>query len=121
MSDADALLPELKPSWWETGVRARAEAGLGGGFTELPGLVGKAVRVAGRADRARTAVVAASTLVSGAMAAFGLLATQRVLIRLFEGGQGGADTVGGRPALEQPDPNALSSKQHERGHRTADQ
>ena len=82
----EVVLPELKPSWWETGVRARAEAGLLGVFTELPGLVVKAIRVAWRADRARTTVVGAATVVAGVMAAFGLLATQRVLIQLFEGG-----------------------------------
>jgi ATP-binding cassette subfamily B protein len=82
----EVVLPELKPSWWETGVRARAEAGLLGVFTELPGLVIKAIRVAWRADRPRTTVVTAATLVAGVMAAFGLLATQRVLIQLFEGG-----------------------------------
>jgi ATP-binding cassette, subfamily B, bacterial len=82
----DAVLPELRPSWWETGVRARVAAGIVGVFTELPGLAAKAVRMAWRADRARTATVAAATLTSGAMAAFGLLATQQVLIQLFAGG-----------------------------------
>ncbi|GAA2570134.1 ABC transporter ATP-binding protein [Winogradskya consettensis] len=82
----EAVLPELRPSWWETGVRARAEAGLLGVFTELPGLVVKAMRVAWKADRLRTGTVLVSTLVSGAMAAFGLLATQRVLVELFAGG-----------------------------------
>ncbi|MGX6607911.1 ABC transporter ATP-binding protein [Micromonosporaceae bacterium Da 78-11] len=86
MGGAEAVLPELRPSWWETGVRARAEAGLMGVFTELPGLVVKAMRVAWRADRARTLTVGVATLVSGALAAFGLLATQRVLIELFAGG-----------------------------------
>src|SRR4051794_2161811 len=28
----EAVLPELRPSWWETGVRARASAGLKGVF-----------------------------------------------------------------------------------------
>ena len=83
---AEPILPEFRPSWWETGLRARAESGLLGVFTSLPGLVAKAVRVAWRADRWRTAAATASTLVSGAMAAFGLLATQRVLIQLFAGG-----------------------------------
>ncbi|WP_239159687.1 ABC transporter ATP-binding protein [Winogradskya humida] len=82
----EAVLPELRPSWWETGVRARAEAGLLGVFTELPGLVVKAMRVAWKADRLRTGTVLVATLVSGAMAAFGLLATQRVLVELFAGG-----------------------------------
>jgi ATP-binding cassette subfamily B protein len=80
------VLPEFRPSWWETGLRARAETGLMGVFTSLPGLMAKAVRVAWRADRWRTAIATACTLVSGAMAAFGLLATQRVLIQLFAGG-----------------------------------
>ncbi|WP_030442894.1 ABC transporter ATP-binding protein [Actinoplanes subtropicus] len=82
----DPVLPEFRPSWWETGLRRRAETGLLGVFTELPGLVVKAVLVAWRADRWRTAAATGATLVSGAMAAFGLLATQRVLIQLFAGG-----------------------------------
>jgi len=82
----EPVLPEFRASWWETGLRARAETRLLGVFTSLPGLVAKAVRVAWRADRWRTATATAATLVSGAMAAFGLLATQRVLIQLFAGG-----------------------------------
>jgi ATP-binding cassette subfamily B protein len=82
----DAVLPELRPSWWETGVRARAESGVLGLFTELPGLIVKAVRVAWRADRMRTLLVTVATVGAGAMAAFGLIATQRVLIELFAGG-----------------------------------
>jgi ATP-binding cassette, subfamily B, bacterial len=82
----ETVLPELRPSWWETGLRARASTGLVGVFTELPGLTVKAVRVAWRADRFRTAAVAVATVGAGAMAAFGLLATQRVLIELFAGG-----------------------------------
>jgi ATP-binding cassette subfamily B protein len=85
-SEVEPVLPELKPSWWETGLRARAEAGLVGVFTALPGLVVKAMRIAWRADRPRTAIVVVATVVAGAMAAFGLLATQRVLVQLFEGG-----------------------------------
>jgi ATP-binding cassette subfamily B protein len=57
-----------------------------GVFTSLPGLVVKAMRVAWRADRWRTGAATAATLVSGAMAAFGLLATQRVLFELVAGG-----------------------------------
>lgn len=96
---SDWVLPELKPSWWETGIRARAQAGLIGVFTELPGLVSRAVRVAWRADRARTATVALATLVAGVMAALGLLATQRVLIELFEGGPTGDRVRAALPAL----------------------
>jgi ATP-binding cassette subfamily B protein len=83
---SEAVLPEMRPSWWETGVRARADAGMLGVFAELPGLIRRAVRVAWRADRPRTILVAVSTVGSGAMAAFGLLATQRVLIELFAAG-----------------------------------
>ena len=81
-----AVLPEFKSSWWQTGMQARAEAGLKGVFTQLPGLVAKALRVAWRADRVRTAIVTGATLLSGVLSAFGLLATQRVLIQLFEAG-----------------------------------
>ena len=81
-----AVLPEFKSSWWQTGIQARAEAGLKGVFTQLPGLVARAVRVAWRADRARTAIVGGATLLSGVLSAFGLLATQRVLVQLFEAG-----------------------------------
>ncbi|MFI5496316.1 ABC transporter ATP-binding protein [Actinoplanes sp. NPDC051859] len=84
--DTDFVLPELRPIWWDTGVRARAEAGILGVFAELPGLATRAVKVAWRADRLRTLIVAAVTVAAGAMATFGLLATQRVLVELFAGG-----------------------------------
>ncbi|OJF14450.1 ABC transporter ATP-binding protein [Couchioplanes caeruleus] len=82
----DFVLPELRPIWWETGVRARAEAGILGVFAELPGLIVKAIAIAWRTDRIRTATVAAVTVAAGVMATFGLLATQRVLVELFAGG-----------------------------------
>jgi len=72
--------------WWEHGMRARVDAGLRGVFAQLPGLVTEALRVGWRADRARTGAVAFATVCSGAMATFGLLATQRVLVALFSGG-----------------------------------
>lgn len=72
--------------YWESGVRARIDAGLLGVFTELPRLAWQAMVISWRADRARTLVVAVATLAAGVMAAFGLLATQRVLIELFAGG-----------------------------------
>lgn len=80
------VLPELRPMWWETGVRARAEAGLLGVFAELPALVGRAVAISWRADRFRTLLIAVTTIGSGVLATFGLLATQRVLVELFAGG-----------------------------------
>ena len=85
-SPAHAVLPELRPMWWEHGVRARVDAGLLGVFTQLPHLIMEALRVSWRADRIRTVVVAAATLLAGAMATFGLLATQRILVELFAGG-----------------------------------
>ncbi|SBT40921.1 ATP-binding cassette domain-containing protein [Micromonospora auratinigra] len=81
-----SVLPELREMWWETGLRARAEAGLLAVFAELPRLVATAFRTSWRADRLRTAVVAAATVGGGVLAAFGLLATQRVLVELFAGG-----------------------------------
>ncbi|MFD0821998.1 hypothetical protein ACFQ0D_27600, partial [Micromonospora zhanjiangensis] len=50
----ESILPELRTTWWETGMRARAKAGLFAVFAELPGLVRAAVRVSWRADRTRT-------------------------------------------------------------------
>ncbi|WBB70040.1 ATP-binding cassette domain-containing protein [Micromonospora sp. WMMD812] len=96
---AESVLPELRAMWWETGVRARAEAGLLAVFAELPRLVWGALRVSWRADRARTGVVAAATVGAGVMAAFGLLATQRVLVELFANGPTADKVVAALPAL----------------------
>ncbi|MEV6814542.1 ATP-binding cassette domain-containing protein [Micromonospora sp. NPDC051296] len=85
--------------WWETGVRARAEAGLFAVFAELPRLVWAALRISWGADRLRTSVVAGATVGAGVMAAFGLLATQRVLVELFAGGPTGDKVVAALPAL----------------------
>jgi ATP-binding cassette, subfamily B, bacterial len=85
-SGPQEVLPEFRPSWWETGLRARANASVFGVFAELPGLTRRAVRVAWRADRLRTALVAIATVGAGTMAAFGLLATQRILVELFSAG-----------------------------------
>ena len=98
-SQVESVLPELRAMWWETGVRARAQAGLFAVFAELPRLVWAAVRVSWLADRLRTSVVAAATLGAGVMAAFGLLATQRVLVELFAGGPTAGKVVAALPAL----------------------
>ncbi|MBQ1075140.1 ATP-binding cassette domain-containing protein [Micromonospora sp. C31] len=98
-AQAESVLPELRTIWWETGVRARSEAGLFTVFAELPRLVWTAVRISWRADRLRTSVVAAATLGGGAMAALGLLATQRVLVELFAGGPTADKVVAALPAL----------------------
>src|SRR5689334_16941832 len=81
-----SVLPELREMWWESGVRARAEAGTWAVFAELPKLLAAAVRLSWRADRARTLLVGVATVGSGVLASFGLLATRQVLVQLFEGG-----------------------------------
>ena len=75
----ESVLPELRTTWWETGMKARVEAGLLGVLKQLPHLVITAMGISWRADRTRTLVVAGATAAAGVMAAFGLLATQRVL------------------------------------------
>lgn len=80
-------------------MRARAEAGVFTVFAELPRLVAQAVTTSWRADRVRTCVVAGATIGAGAMAAFGLLATQRVLMELFAGGPTADKMVAALPAL----------------------
>lgn len=95
----ESVLPELREMWWETGVRARAEAGVFAVFAELPRLVWTALGISWRADRLRTGVVAAATVGAGVMAAFGLLATQRVLVELFAGGPTADKVRAALPAL----------------------
>ncbi|MFI7659684.1 ABC transporter ATP-binding protein [Micromonospora parva] len=95
----ESVLPELRATWWETGVRARAEAGVFTVFAELPRLVRTALGVSWRADRLRTGVVAVATVGAGVMAAFGLLATQRVLVELFAGGPTADKVRAAMPAL----------------------
>ncbi|SCL17458.1 ABC transporter ATP-binding protein [Micromonospora inyonensis] len=98
-ASGESVLPELRAMWWETGVRARAEAGLFAVLAELPRLVAEAVRVSWRADCFRTSVVAVATVGGGVMSAFGLLATQRVLVELFAGGPTADRVVAALPAL----------------------
>ncbi|KXK63003.1 ABC transporter [Micromonospora rosaria] len=95
----DSVLPELREMWWETGVRARAQAGLFAVFSELPRLVRSALAVSWRADRLRTSIVAATTVGAGVLSAFGLIATQRVLVELFAGGPTADKVVAALPAL----------------------
>jgi ATP-binding cassette, subfamily B, bacterial len=85
-STTDSALPELRAAWWEAGLRARADAGLGAVLAELPRMIRAALRLAWRADRSRTLVIAVATVTGSAFSAFGLLATQRVLVELFAGG-----------------------------------
>ncbi|MFE9207094.1 ABC transporter ATP-binding protein [Micromonospora sp. NPDC007230] len=99
LPSAEPVLPELREMWWETGLRARAEAGLFAVFAELPRLVWVALRISWRADRIRTGVVAATTVGAGVLAAFGLLATQRVLVELFAGGPTADKVESALPAL----------------------
>ncbi|RKN50426.1 ABC transporter ATP-binding protein [Micromonospora endolithica] len=95
----DSVLPELREMWWETGMRARAQAGVFAVFSELPRLVWAALVVSWRADRLRTSIVGATTVVAGLMSAFGLLAVQRVLVEFFAGGPTAEKVVAALPAL----------------------
>ncbi|MDG4795844.1 ABC transporter ATP-binding protein [Micromonospora sp. WMMD1082] len=95
----ESVLPELRAMWWETGMRARTQAGLFAVFAGLPRLVRAALRISWQADRLRTSVVAVATVGAGVMSAFGLLATQRVLVELFAGGPTGEKVVAALPAL----------------------
>jgi ATP-binding cassette subfamily B protein len=97
--DGRSVLPELRTMWWETGVRARADAGLVAVLARTPRLVATALAVSWRADRTRTMVVAIATVTSGVMSAFGLLATQRVLVELFAAGPTPARVSAALPAL----------------------
>ncbi|MEV0606559.1 ABC transporter ATP-binding protein [Polymorphospora rubra] len=85
--------------WWESGWQARAGAGLLAVFAELPRLVVTALAISWRADRARTSAVGVATVGAGVMAAFGLLATQRVLVELFAGGPTPDRVTAAIPAL----------------------
>ncbi|GIJ76145.1 ATP-binding cassette, subfamily B [Micromonospora phaseoli] len=95
----ESVLPELRTMWWETGIRARTEAGLFAVFAELPKLIWAAMRISWQADRLRTSVVAGATVGAGVMSAFGLLAAQRVLVELFAGGPTADKVVAALPAL----------------------
>jgi ATP-binding cassette subfamily B protein len=95
----ESVLPELRTMWWETGMKARAGAGLLGVLKQLPQLVMTAVGISWRADHVRTLIVAGATITAGVMSAFGLLATQRVLIALFAAGPTPDRVVAALPAL----------------------
>jgi ATP-binding cassette subfamily B protein len=85
--------------WWESGMGARAAAGLGTVAIQLPRLIATALAIAWRADRARTLTVGIATAITGAAAAFGLLATQKVLIGLLAAGPTPQRVTDALPAL----------------------
>ncbi len=95
----ESVLPELRTTWWESGMRRRADAGVWTVLGELPRLVRTALVVSWRADRGRTATVAAATVGAGLMATFGLIATQRVLVELFAAGPTPDRVTAALPAL----------------------
>ncbi|WP_203912260.1 ABC transporter ATP-binding protein [Rhizocola hellebori] len=80
-------------------MKARADARLLTVLTQLPRLVATAMAISWRADRRRTVIVAAATIAAGVMSAFGLLATQRVLIELFAAGPTPQRITAALPAL----------------------
>lgn len=98
-TQGESVLPELREMWWETGVRARAQAGPFAVLSELPRLVWAALGVSWHADRVRTLIVGVTTVGAGVMSAFGLLAVQRVLVELFAGGPTADKVVAALPAL----------------------
>jgi ATP-binding cassette subfamily B protein len=93
------VLPELRSAWWESGLRARADAGILTVLSELPRLVGAALRVSWDASRTRTTIATVATVLAGVMSTFGLLATQQVLIGLFAAGPTPARVTAALPAL----------------------
>ncbi len=98
--DSEAtVLPELRSVWWESGLRARADAGILTVFAELPRLADAAFRVSWQANRTRTVIVGVATVLAGVMSTFGLLATQRVLIGLFTAGPTPGRVRAALPAL----------------------
>jgi ATP-binding cassette subfamily B protein len=96
---AKATIPELRRTLWEDGVNARANAGVFAVLGALPRLVRQALAISWGVDRVRTIVVAIATIGSGILTTFGLLATQRVLIQLFEGGPTESRVLAAMPAL----------------------
>src|SRR5262245_35289173 len=80
-------------------MKARVEAGLLGVLKQLPLLVITAIGISWRADRVRTSIVAGATLAGGVGSAFGLLATQRVLVELFTAGPTPQRVLAAMPAL----------------------
>lgn len=94
-----AILPELRLTLWEDGVNARANAGVFSVLGALPGLLRQALAISWGVDRVRTSVVAIATISSGILTTFGLVATQKVLIQLFEGGPTPERVQAAMPAL----------------------
>ena len=82
---ADELTAELAASYWEA-----HDKRVGGPFRavarQLPGLVGKAVRLGWEANRGDTIATIMLNLVSGIFTGFALLATTGVLEALFAAG-----------------------------------
>ncbi|MEV6927097.1 ATP-binding cassette domain-containing protein [Dactylosporangium sp. NPDC051485] len=99
MPAVESVLPELRAMWWESGARTRAQVGMFAVFAELPRLLAAAVRLSWRADRGRTILVGVATLGAGVLAAFGLLATRRVLVELFAAGPTPQRVTAALPAL----------------------
>jgi ATP-binding cassette subfamily B protein len=96
---AKSVLPELRNTLWEAGVHARASAGVLAVLGELPRLLRQALAISWRTDRVRTAIVAVTIIGTGVLTTFGLLATQQILIQLFEAGPTPSRVVAALPAL----------------------
>jgi ATP-binding cassette, subfamily B, bacterial len=92
-------LSKLRMMWWETGMQARVDAGIGGVAKALPRLVRVALRRAYAADRAGTVATIAVTVTGGVMSTLGLLTTQRVLVEVFAQGPTPERIANAMPAL----------------------
>lgn len=78
--------PALTAARWRAKDAELAETGMATMARRLPALAGQAVGLAWRANRIDTAVTISFNLVAGIFTAFGLLATNQVLLALFARG-----------------------------------
>ena len=82
----DELTAELTASYWRAYDERVTAVSFGAMARELPGLIGRAVRLGWEASRPDTAAAITLNLVSGIFAGYALLATTGVLQALFAAG-----------------------------------
>lgn len=85
-AQADELTAELSAFYWQAHDERLAETGFVSIARQLPGLIGRAVRLGWEANRRDTAATIGLNLVSGVLTGFALLATTGVLEALFAAG-----------------------------------
>jgi methionine-S-sulfoxide reductase len=96
---ADELTAELTASYWAAHDERIAAVTFRAVARQLPGLVGKAVRLGWEANRGDTAATIVLNLVSGIFTGFALLATTGVLEALFAAGPTPARVRAALPSL----------------------